>query len=96
MGHVVGKSYARQPVNLGTWEPDGIGYMSSYGAKAVSEVKVPPPLQIQRNLYEELVSIRIKFYNYPKLVFWRILTNSLYKPNCSHAASPQRGLPILH
>ena len=46
MGRVVGKSYARQPVNLGTWEPDGIGYMSSYGAKAVSEVKFPPPLQI--------------------------------------------------
>ena len=42
VGRVVGKSYARQPVNLGTWEPDDIGYMSSYGAKAVSEVKVPP------------------------------------------------------
>ena len=81
--------------NLGTWEPDSIGIMSSYGAKAVSEVKVPPPLQNQHNLYEELVSIRIKYYNYPKLVFWRILTNSSYKPNCSHAASPQRGLPFL-
>ena len=48
-------------MNLGTWEPDGIGYMSSYGTKAVSEVKVPPLLQIQHNyLYEELVSICIK------------------------------------
>ena len=65
VGRVVGKYYARQPVNLGTWEPDGIGYISlQYGAKAVSEVnmvKVPPPLQIQHNLYEELVSIRIKY-----------------------------------
>ena len=26
------------PVNLGTWEPDIIGILSSYGAKAVSEV----------------------------------------------------------
>ena len=50
MGRVVGMSCARQPVNLGTWEPDSIGYITSYGAKAVSEVKVPPPLQIQHNL----------------------------------------------
>ena len=35
--------------------------MSSYGAKAVSEVKVPPLLQNQHNLYEELVSIHIKY-----------------------------------
>ena len=27
------------PVNLGTWEPDSISILSSYGAKAVSEVK---------------------------------------------------------
>ena len=27
MGRVVGKSYARQPMNLGTWEPDVIGYI---------------------------------------------------------------------
>ena len=62
MGCVVGKSYARQPVNLGTWEPDSIGIMSSYGEKAVSEVKVPPPLQNQHNLYEELVVICV-IYN---------------------------------
>ena len=37
------------PVNLGTWEPDTIGTLSSYGAKAVSEVLVPPPLQNQLN-----------------------------------------------
>ena len=43
------------PVNLGTWEPDSIGILSSYGAKAVSEV--PPPLQNQLKLYERLVSI---------------------------------------
>ena len=42
-------------------EPDSIGTMSSYGAKAVSEVKVPPPLQNQHKLYEKLVSIRIKY-----------------------------------
>ena len=80
-------------MNLGIWEPDSIGIMSSYGAKAVSEVTVPPPLQNQHNLYDGLVSIRIKYtiYNYPKLVFWRILTNPSYKPNCSHAASPQGG-----
>ena len=64
------KVLCRQPVNLGTWEPDSIGTMSSHGAKAVSEVKVPPPLQNQHNLYERLVSICIKYkiYNYPKLV----------------------------
>ena len=45
------------PVNLGTWEPDSIGILSSYGAKAVSEVIVPPPLQNQLKLYERLVSI---------------------------------------
>ena len=28
MGRVVGKSYARQPVNLGTWEPDDIPDMN--------------------------------------------------------------------
>ena len=61
MGRVVGKSFARQPVNLGTWEPDSIGIMSSYGAKAVSEVKVPPQLQNQHNVYEGLVSIGIKY-----------------------------------
>ena len=49
------------PVNLGTWEPDSIGILSSYGAKAVSEVIVPPPLQNQLKLYERLVSIRIKY-----------------------------------
>ena len=38
------------PVNLGTWEPDSIGTLSLYGAKAVSEVLVPPPLQNQLNL----------------------------------------------
>ena len=48
-------------MNLGTWEPDSIGFMSSYGAKAVSEVKVPPPLQNQLKLYDRLVSIRIKY-----------------------------------
>ena len=48
-------------MNLGTWEPDSIGIMSSYGAKAVSEVEVPPPLLNQYNLYERLVSIRIQF-----------------------------------
>ena len=35
------------PVNLGTWEPDNIGILSSYGAKAVSEVLVPTPLPNQ-------------------------------------------------
>ena len=40
---------------------DSIGFMSSYGAKAVSEVKVPPPLQNQLILYERLASIRIKY-----------------------------------
>ena len=81
MGRVVGKSYARQPVNLDIGNPilSDIHVCLQYGAKAVSEVEVPPPLQIQHNLYEELVSIRIKCYNYPKLVFWRILTNSSYK-----------------
>ena len=40
MGRVVGKSYVRQPVNLGTWEPDVFGYIClQYGAKADSEVK---------------------------------------------------------
>ena len=48
-------------MNLGTWEPDNIGIMSSYGAKAVSEVKVPPPLLNQHNLYKELLSIRMKY-----------------------------------
>ena len=48
-------------MNLGTWEPDSIGLMSSYGAKAVSEDKVPPPLQNQHKLYERLVSIQIKY-----------------------------------
>ena len=38
------------PVNLGTWEPDNIGILSSYGAKAVSEVLVPPPLPNQLKL----------------------------------------------
>ena len=78
-------------MNLGTWEPDSIGILSSYGAKAVSEVIVPPPLQNQHKLYEKLGSIRIKFYNYPKLVFWRILTSFSYNTNCSYAASPQGG-----
>ena len=41
------------PVNLGTWEPDNIGILSSYGAKAVSEVLVPPPLQNQLKFNEE-------------------------------------------
>ena len=41
------------PVNLGTWEPDNhdnIGILSSYGAKAVSEVLVPPLLPNQLKL----------------------------------------------
>ena len=49
------------PVNLGTWEPDNIGILSSYEAKAVSEVLVPPPLQNQLKLCERLGSIRIKY-----------------------------------
>ena len=48
-------------MNLGTWEPDSIGILSSYGAKAVSKVMVPPLLQNQLTLYERLVSIRIKY-----------------------------------
>ena len=48
-------------MNLGTWEPDSIGILSSYGAKAVSEVIVPLPLQNQHKLYEKLVSIHIKY-----------------------------------
>ena len=53
--------FREAPVNLGTWEPDSIRIMSSYGAKAISEVKVPSPLQNQHNLYERLVSICIKY-----------------------------------
>ena len=50
-------------MNLGTWEPDVIGYIYVFNMeqKLSGEVKVPPPLQIQHNLYEELVSIRIKY-----------------------------------
>ena len=55
------KFFREAPVNLGTWEPDSIGKLSSYGAKAVSEVIVPPPLKNQHKIYEKLVSIRIKY-----------------------------------
>ena len=49
------------PVNLGTWEPDIIGILSSYGAKAVSEVISHLSCKISLKLCERLGSIRIKY-----------------------------------
>ena len=57
---------------------------------------VPPPLQNQLKLYERLVNICIQFYNYPKLVFWRILTNLSYlQSKLLPRRLPTRGLPFL-
>ena len=59
-GRPVGGPGSREPfeapVNLGTWEPDNIGILSSYGAKAVSEVLVHLRCQISLN-YEESRSV---------------------------------------
>ena len=49
------------PVSLGTWEPDIIGILSSYGAKAVSEVISHLRCKISLKLCERLVSICIKY-----------------------------------
>ena len=53
-------------MNLGSWEPDSIGILSSYGAKAVSEVIVPPPLQNQHTLYHEYITMNEQLGNHGK------------------------------
>ena len=82
------------PVNFSTWEPDIIGILSSYGAKAVSEVishlrcKISLINEKDRSVFEIKYTILLI---YPKLVFWKILTGLSHYTYCSHAASPQGG-----
>ena len=78
------------PVNFSTWEPDIIGILSSYGAKAVSEVishlrcKISLINEKDRSVFEIKYTILLI---YPKLVFWKILTGLSHYTYCSHAAS---------